>query len=73
LKTFGEYFDEAMRQRMQRDKVPYVRRAVIDRGSYRVRGYIVPPIADEDVDYFYLRRDGRIGRSWGPHFSTSRP
>ena len=65
MNIYGEYFDEAMRGRMTRDKIPAVRRAVVDRGRYALRGYVMPA-TDGKVYFFYKRRDGRVACSWGP-------
>jgi hypothetical protein len=64
-KVFGEYFDEAMQKRMLRDSIASVRRAIVDRGRYAQRGYIVGATEDS-VHFYHMRRDGRVGRSWGP-------
>jgi len=66
MKIYGEYFDVAMRKRMSRERIPSVRRAVVNCSRYALRGYIAP-IDEGSVHFYHLRRDGRVQLfGWGP-------
>jgi hypothetical protein len=79
VKVYGDFFDAKMIDRMARDKIPSAHRVVFKQRHYGVRGYVIPAtpraaVIDgagntaqiEQVYFYSMRRDGRVGRSWVP-------